>query len=421
MIGQLLRKDLRRAWRNPLPFLIQLAIPLCITGVIGLAFGPKEGGQPVAAIKIAVVDEDDTPLSDFLKGSFNQGENRQFIEPQIVDRTEAMRLIEKDQISAVIIIPEGFTDAYLDAGRPPPLVLIKNPAQSYYPAIVEELTDAGVEALNALSRTFGPELKDIKDIITPGDEKRTSLLTVAALLIRLEVVVQRVEDYLFPPRISYSSGERAEAGSENGPGFNIFGFVLSGMTAMFMMFIASLSITDIYKEIKGQTMARMRTMMPGVFPIVFAKVIFTLIMVMGCAVILFGGGGLLFGVSWGNPFPVTILCLSYGFFCAGLMACVAALAGSETRINVVSNIVIFGQAFVGGSMAPVESLPAFLRDHLTPFTPLYWFSGSIRTLENGVGEQAWLSSSLLLGLTGIAMVLLAVWLLDRLLQKGGRA
>ena len=421
MIGKLLRKDLRRAWRNPLPYLIQLAIPLCITGVIGLAFGPKEGGQMVAAIKVAIVDEDDTVLSDFLKGSFNQGDEASFIDPQVVDREEAMRQIEANRISAVIVIPKGFTEAYLRAETTPPLELIKNPAQSYYPAIIEEMMDAGVEALNALSRTFGPELRDVLEIIDPGDDERPSLLTIAALLIRLEVVFERVEDYLFPPRVSYGSEERAESDAEAGPGFNIFSFILSGMTAMFMLFIASLGITDIFTEMKGRTLDRMRTMMPGVFPIVVAKVLFTLIVVLGCAVILIGGGGLLFNLSWGNPLRVSVLCLSYGFFCAGLMACVAALARSETRIAVISNIVIFGQAFVGGTMVPVETLPAFIRDHLTPFTPLYWFSGSIRTLENGVGSQSWILSSLLLGLTGIAMVLAAVWLFNRLLQRGVRA
>jgi ABC-type polysaccharide/polyol phosphate export permease len=420
MVGQLLSKDLRRAWRNPLPYLIQLAIPLCITGVIGLAFGPKEGGQPVAAIKVAVVDEDDTPLSDFLTGSFNQGEGRQFLDPQIVDRTEAMGLIEADKISAVIVIPKGFTDAYLDGGAPPPLELIKNPAQSYYPAIIEEMMDAAIEGLNALRRTFGPELREVKAFIFPADDERPSLLSMATLLIRLEAVFERIEDYLFPPRVAYRSEERAEGTAADGPAFNIFGFVLSGMSAMFMLFIAGLSLADIFKERKGQTLARMRTLMPGVLPIVTGKVLFTVLMVMGCAVILFGGGGLLFGVSWGHPLKVAVLCVAYGFFCAGLMACLAALAGNETRMNVFSNLVIFAQAFVGGTMFPVESLPAVLRDHVTPLVPLYWFSGSIRALENGVGGQSWVASSLLLGLTGLGLVVLAAGMLNRLLRGGAR-
>ena len=44
MIGVLLAKDLRRAWRNPLPWVIFLALPLCVTALIGLAFGGKSDG-----------------------------------------------------------------------------------------------------------------------------------------------------------------------------------------------------------------------------------------------------------------------------------------------------------------------------------------------------------------------------------------
>ena len=39
MLPILLAKDLRRAWRNPLPWLINLIVPLAMTALIGLVFG----------------------------------------------------------------------------------------------------------------------------------------------------------------------------------------------------------------------------------------------------------------------------------------------------------------------------------------------------------------------------------------------
>ncbi len=39
MLRILLAKDLRRAWRNPLPWLINLIVPLAMTALIGLVFG----------------------------------------------------------------------------------------------------------------------------------------------------------------------------------------------------------------------------------------------------------------------------------------------------------------------------------------------------------------------------------------------
>jgi len=91
MLRVLLAKDLRRAWRNPLPWLINLAIPLCITGLIGLSFGGKSDSGALGRIRFAVVDEDKTVLSDFLRGAANQGEGAKYLEPVFLDREAAMR------------------------------------------------------------------------------------------------------------------------------------------------------------------------------------------------------------------------------------------------------------------------------------------------------------------------------------------
>lgn len=422
MIGTLVRKDLLRVRRNPLRYLIQLAIPICITAVIGLAFAPGKNGQAVASIKIALVDEDETILSEFLRNGLSQGESQQFIDPRLVDREEAMALIEDNEISAVVVIPEGFSRAYLDAESPPPLELIKNPAQSFYPAIIEEMMDAAVEMLNALTRTFGTELRDMLDMLEVEEGERVSMVAMASLLIRLEGVFVTVEDYLFPPLIIYEKEERLTKEDEAGPGFNLFSFILSGMVAMFMLFIAMLAIgNDLFDEVKGHTLARFRTLSPGVRPFVTGKVLFTLTMLLICAAVILVGGGLIFKISWQNPLQIAVLCLAYGLYCTGLMACAAALAGKEQKLAVIGHILVFGQALAGGSMIQVQQLPSILRDHVSPYIPLNWFTGSMRTIENGVGDMSWMVACAKLTVLGAILVLLAVFLLDRFVSKGGKA
>ncbi len=422
MIGTLVRKDLLRVRRNPLRYLIQLAIPICITAVIGLAFAPRKSGQAIAPIKVALVDEDETILSEFLRNGLSQGESGQFIDPRLVDREEALALIEDNAISAVVIIPEGFSRAYLDAESPPPLELIKNPAQSFYPAIIEEMMNAAVEGLNALTLTFGPELRDMLDLLEVEKGERVSMLDMAKLMIRLEGVFVSVEDYLFPPLIGYEKEERLKTDEAAGPGFSMFSFILSGMVAMFMLFIAMIAVgDDLYGEIKGHTLARFRTLSPGVLSFVTGKVLFTLVLLMLCAGVLFVGGGLIFRISWQHPLPIVLLCLTYGLYCTGLMACATALARKEQKLAVIGHILVFGQAFVGGSMIPVQQLPAVLRDHVSPFIPLYWFTGSIRAIENGVGDMSWIVASAKLSVTGGILVLLAVVLLNRFVSKGSKA
>src|SRR5438128_8793679 len=71
-LGILLWKDLRRAWRNPVGWLVFLAVPLVITGLIGAIFGPKSNTSALGRIRFAVVDEDDSVLTKFLRGGLSQ-------------------------------------------------------------------------------------------------------------------------------------------------------------------------------------------------------------------------------------------------------------------------------------------------------------------------------------------------------------
>src|SRR5438477_10364997 len=136
MLRVLLAKDLRRAWRNPLPWLINLALPVCITALIGLAFGGKSDSGALGRIRFAVVDEDDSPLTGLLRGAANQREGGKYLEPVFLDREAALGQIADNKLSAVLIIPERFTRDYLTARKPVSIELIKNPAQSIQPAVL---------------------------------------------------------------------------------------------------------------------------------------------------------------------------------------------------------------------------------------------------------------------------------------------
>ena len=157
MIHVLLAKDLRRAWRNPLPWLINLIVPLAMTALIGLVFGGGSDGGALGRIRFAVVDEDKSVLSDMLRGSANQRDGGKYLEPVFMERADALREINANKISAVLIIQTNFMRNYLTARAPVSLELIKNPAESIHPAVLEELLGAVVTALNEISRNFNSE------------------------------------------------------------------------------------------------------------------------------------------------------------------------------------------------------------------------------------------------------------------------
>ncbi len=75
-------------------------------------------------------------------------------------REAAMREIDADKISAVLIIPENFMSNYLRAREPVSLELIKNPAESVNPAVLEELLGAVATGMNAISHNFRSKIPE---------------------------------------------------------------------------------------------------------------------------------------------------------------------------------------------------------------------------------------------------------------------
>src|SRR5207244_9207445 len=149
---------------KPWPYLLNLALPLFIAALVGLVFGPSSKGGGLGQIKLAVVDEDDSVLSSLLRGAMNQGDFKKHLEARFLERIEALQQINDNKISAVLIIPKGFTRTYLAGDGSVAFELIKNPAQSLYPAILEELLQVAVTSLNAVARNLRSDLPEWKEV-----------------------------------------------------------------------------------------------------------------------------------------------------------------------------------------------------------------------------------------------------------------
>lgn len=419
LLGILVAKDLRRAWRNPFPWLINLALPLCLTALIGLAFGGKSDSGALGRIKFAVVDEDDSVLSRFLRGGASQGEGGKYLEPVFLERTAALSELGNDRLSAVLIIPAHFTRNYLTGGETVSLELIKNPAQSIHPAVLEELLGVVVTALNTISRTFQSEFPAWHAVL----EGRGDYRQVAALIERAGDKLEAVKRYVNPPLISYQKEVMAkEAGvPKKGPAFNLFAFLLAGLAAMFLLFLAQNAMGDLQRELQQRTFERFHTLRQQLLPFVTGKVVFALVILLFSSAIMLGGGALAFGIHWEHPVALAILTLGYAGFAAGFMAVLVTFVTDPHRSSAVTNIFSMGMALAGGCTFPPEQLPVFVREHLTPLLPTFWFADTVRRLQSGVADAPWVVVSLKLVVLGVLLIALATFFFGRRFQTGSRA
>jgi hypothetical protein len=432
MLRVLLAKDLRRARRNPLPLLINLIIPLCITALVGLAFGGKSDGGALGRIRFALVDEDKTILTDFLRGSANQREGGKYLEPVLLERDEAMRQINDNQISAVLIIPTNFTRSYLTGKSGISLELIKNPAQSIHPAVMEELLGALVTALNAISRNLQSEFPDWQDVI----EGRRDYKQVATLIERAGDKLKKAEKFINPPLVMYEKDAPADSSQgnsttdavaatksttkKNNPTSGIFGYLLVGMAGMFLLFLANNAMTDLHREVRHRTLARYHTLHHQLTPFIASKVVFAVVVLLLSSSILLAGGGAMFGVRWQQPLALGLIAIGYACFAASVMAVLVALIPDERKANALNTVVSMGLALAGGCMFPPQALPAFLREHITPLLPTYWFVDTARNLQYSGGEVAWGFALAKLLVLSAVLLALAAFLFRRQFRMGER-
>ena len=412
----LLQKDLRRAWRNPAGPLVFLAIPLVITGIIGLIFGPKSNQTNLGKIRFAIVDEDNSALTRLLPGAFNQPEARDHLEPIFLNRADALKQVQAGALSAMLLIPEGFTRAYLTSTNPVNLELVKNPAESIHPAVLEELVGVLVTGLSEIQQHFGPELIQWQ----PALDGQVEPQRVFELIARAGNQLQAANKVLFPPRVVFEKGsfrEQLKTASAARPRFNIFAFLLPGLASMFLLFLGENATRDLHRELEQRTLQRFQTMHPNLYLFVGSKLVYCLVFLLLSSAIMLGGGGLIFQIDWRHPAAIVLLTAAYCIFVSGLVTLFPALVGDARSAQVLGSTVAMVLGLAGGSLFPARQLPAFLREHICPLLPNYWYTEAMRTVAFEP-HGAWVGVCLRTALLGMTMLVVAAALLQRSLEKG---
>ena len=446
MLRVLLAKDLRRAWRNPLPWLINLIVPLAMTALLGFVFGGNSGGDALGRIRFAVVDEDKSVLSDFLRGAVNQNKAGEHLEPVLMERDAALKLVNDNKISAVLIIETNFMRNYLTARAPVSLDLIKNPAESIHPAVLEELLGAVVTALDAISRNFNSEFPEWQAVF----EGKEDYHKVSFLIERAGDKLKAVKKFINPPLVGYTkeesdeeqssksaignpqsamaatnhvaekTAERKNTKSKDNGRSDTFAYLLLGLSAMFLLFLGQNAMTDLHRELRKRTFERYQTMHQQLWPFIVGKIVFAVVMLLFCSAVMLGGGGLVFQIQWQNPLPLLALVFGYACFVAALFAVLVALVPDERRAGVLNNVAGMALGLVGGCAFPAHQLPVFLREHITPLMPSNWFVETARNLQfNNPNE--WGLVLLKLAVCSLVLTALAAALFRRKFKTGLRA
>ncbi len=443
VIASLVRKDLKRIVGDRRALIVNLALPLLLTTIMGLSFGGGlTGSSGLSAIPIAMVATD---MPTMLKERLAEGlQDSDFFTVTWTDSSGADAMVRAGQVAAAVVFPENLTAQLVD-GKDISVAVWKDPGSPLKAGIVQEILarmmvryQAGEAAYNALwpedQAGMGSEGEDgfLAEDYFAGDfnevwkrfrnadndpvlqEAGDRFMTVMDHQVALSDALS-VEQITLTVNDKAPVGQAAESGD-----VNLFNYFLPGFAVFFLMFAVASGARDVHREREQLTLQRqLLSPMTGTQFIVAKWLATTLQGVLQLSV-LFVAGALLFGVNLGPDI--------YSLFLTIVLTCTAAasvfillalVSPSEMVMDNLSTVVILVSAMVGGNFMPVDSMPAWLKS-FGHFVFNYWANLSFSEVvvkNHGLSEAV--LPTLVLASVSVTLFVVNVFLFSIRARRGG--
>lgn len=379
------KKDLRRISRDPWKLLLWLGIPLLIGSLMTSLMGGSEGPKPQALLYLD--DQDDSFLSGALISAFSNEQVGGLVQVERLSRKDGLERLNRNQGSAVLVIPAGFGQAVLEE-TPITLEFLTNPAQRILPGILEELLALVSDAVFYLHRTIGEELKLMLDGPEPG-EFTLADPKVGMIAIGINQTVNRLSDYFDPLLIELESAvasnppqaeasESSEAAANQGATGSAGGtasdlpasfYMLPSVLMMALFFLAQGLSEDYWSEREAGTLRRAACSPQKLSALMAGKLLGVATVFASLGVLLFAAGYLYHDyLSW-STLPLAVFWwTSGGLAIYLLLSLIQMLCTSRRGGSILTNLLMFPLLMMGGSFFPFEAMPSWMAEagRLTP-------------------------------------------------------
>jgi ABC-2 type transport system permease protein len=336
-----LRKDWARLLRDPSQLAVALGIPLVLAVLMSLVFG----GQPAAPHgRLLVADEDNSIASTRFLDGFRRDPLDKMIDVEKVTRSAGRARIDHGDASAFLLIHKGLQQAFL-FNTPYALELYTNPAESILPQIVRETLLITVDAATYFRRGGTP-------------------------LIEVENVTVR----------------------QAKPARSFAAVFLPSMLFMSLLFLASSSAVDIWKERTQGTLRRTAASPVSMFSYLSARVIFVALVYALVALLALVAAQRLAGLPVPNLAAAALWLTFVGTVFYLLFLWITVLPATPRAASVLANMTIFPLAMLGGCFFPFEWMPKWMVS-IGKLTPNGWALSEFKTILDNAANPGDLAKS----------------------------
>lgn len=383
-------KDVLITFRDRKALVLLLLMPLVLIFILGNALGNAFSQEAaIERFNVAVIDKDNGQMGDSLKKVLVSRDVKKIIKINYLPDDLARERVSKGELSAALVIPADFTEQVM-TGKNSSLLIFTDPGSplqaSVFRSIVENFT-ARVSAVQV-------------------GVKAVAEVTAAQGGNPIPVVAEAVPYFSSPREDNYSIEDIAVEGKKTVSSQQYYS---AGMAVMFILFSGMFGIKSIINEREKHTLARLMASNTTRFTIITGKFIGILGTGFCQLLIMIAVTSLIMKVHWGTSwFGVMVIGFSAVFATAGLSMFIAAVAPSPKSADILSSIGINIMSILGGSMIPVDQMPAAMK-LLSKFTINGWaLKGFLKLMQ----DQSWLTvtgpAAVLLG-AGIVFLILGAW------------
>lgn len=340
-----------------LPRLLAGALILCFL-LSSMAICAKEllykgnlEGKVKIALSIPEKDEGIQWMFSMLNGMESIKNNCEFIE---ATEEEALKMLRREEVSGVILIPERFLDGILD-GTNLPAKIILSQGSALEKLLIEELTSAGAVTLGAAQAG----IYAVTEFYAANHTKY--------LIPKLEKELNFAYlDYALPRETLF----RHEKVSATGVMTTTEYYIASG--CVFFMLLWGIACSGFFRPQKGLH-AKLRVFGLGPSKIILIQMIslwgilfITMVLLGGIGMIAASIMGISFSLHWNNIlFFAAALWLA-----AGMITFIYSIASGIISGALLLFIVSSGMMFLSGGFLPIVFLPKLVQE-LAPLLPVY--------------------------------------------------
>jgi len=343
-------KDLTRTRRDPLALLMWIAVPLVLGGLLNAVFG---GGNVTPQGRLLIADEDDSFVSNLLASAFSREPLSKMIFVEKVSRELGRARIDRGDGSALLIIPKGLADAVL-RNEPFHLELFTNPSQRILPQMIQQVLTVMVEGEFYLQQVAGAQLRVLSQELP---ENRAPLdQDIARFSVSVNRLIDSLRKYLIPPVIRLDT----EVAQENASGRGFAAVLFPASMFMALVLLSSALAADIWKELNGGTLRRLAMTPVPLAAFLAGRLLFVVVVYAVVALVGVSVARWIAGVPVASfPGAVAWLVFSGSAFFV-LMLLLLLQASTQRGANILSNLVVFPLAMLGGSFFPFDFMPQWM-------------------------------------------------------------